>query len=955
VNNMESLESIRQQLEQERAARKEAEERLSEKERALDDAYRIIRSLQATTPMSAKEDTDPIWKLALEGSGDGVWEHNTQTGETVYSHQFKKLLGYGEDEAFTVATRVESIHPDDMEKVQQAFDNYIAGKTSRFLYEHRVRCRDGSYKYFLNRAVAVEWTPDGKPLRLVGTMLDIHQQKLMALELKDTANRLSVLISSLHAGVVVENENQQIVLANDIFCSLFHLDTPAEQLMGASYIDWAVKHAQLLKDPNAFIESTHRLLEERKFSEGEYLELVDGRILERIYIPVYIGQEYRGHLWKYANVTENLQAQRQLQINEKRYRDLYNYSHALICTHDARGILLGVNPAISKLLGYATEELIGKSLTALLPPNDVERFLPDYLEKVLREGEAKGIFRVVSKDGRLLYLLYQNYKVEEEGAEPYIIGFSQDITERIKSERELRLAQRMTENLARAKEIFLANMSHEIRTPLNGILGIATLLAKTELDPEQQKYLGLITDSANNLLVIVNDILEIEKIASGKFEFEQIPFRVAEKIITTVQPFQYKAEERNVRLELRNELPDGLVVEGDPHRLAQVLNNFLSNALKFTEKGTVTVSAKLSAETETGVTIEFAVADTGIGIHPDRIAEIFDPFVQASSDTARKYGGTGLGLSICKSMIELQEGSVRVESVLEEGSVFTFTIPYKKGDMPNPTEQPREDQGLQRLEGKRMLVAEDVPVNQFFLKHILESWGAQVDVVGNGRDAVARVKEQSYDLVLMDIQMPEMDGTEATAAIRQLDDKQKAAVLIIALTANALKGDNQRYLDAGMDGYVSKPYTAEKLNKVISALLQEKDAETEELPQEESQSESLYDLTMIRSVSNGNEAFVREIVQLFLETTPDDLAQLLEAGRREAWEQLARVAHKMKSSVENMGIHALVPAIRRLEHNASHHENLQEVPLLLAKVNDILGEALRQLKSELQPAATSGA
>jgi len=826
---MESTELLRQQLERETAARQRLEEQLENKEQELAGAYRAIRGLQASAPLPAQ---GLLWKLALEASGDGVWEYDVRTGETAYLPQFKKMLGYAEDATFNGDTWRSVVHPDDYKGLKAAFWAYLEGRTPRLVLEHRLRCLDGGYQYFLIRGLAVERDEQGKPLRVVGTILDINRQKQLELELKDTANRLSALIGNLR-------------------------------------------------------------------------------------------------------------------INEKRYRDLYNYSQALICTHDLEGTLLAVNPSITKLLGYTQEELVGMPLTAFLPPYDVEKFRPDYLDKVVRDGEAKGIFRVLGKGGRPLFLLYQNYKVEEGDAEPYIIGFSQDVTERIKAEKELRLAQRMTEDLARAKELFLANMSHEIRTPLNGILGIATLLSKTELDEEQQKYLSLITDSANNLLVIVNDILEIEKIASGKFAFEQIPFRVADKIIATVQPFRFKAEEKQLRLELRNELPDGLVVTGDPHRLAQVLNNFLSNALKFTGQGTITVSARLAAQTDTTTAITFSVADTGIGISADRLSDIFDPFVQAATDTARKYGGTGLGLSICKSMIELQDGSIQVDSAEGRGTTFTFTIPYAKGAMPLQPEK-QEETGFEGLERRRMLVAEDVPVNQFFLKHILESWGVQVDVVDNGREAVARVQARDYDLVLMDIQMPEMDGTAATQAIRQLPEKHKAAVPVIALTANALRGDNQRYLDAGMNGYVSKPYTAEKLYNAIGGLLLPApgagDAGT---PAAGGEGELLYDLSMIRAVSRGNEDFVKEIVTLFLEALPADLAQLLEAGRQAAWEQLARTAHKMKSAIDNMGIHSLVPVIRRLEHNAVAQEHLQDIPLLTGQVNDTLQQVFVQLKAML--------
>ncbi len=681
-----------------------------------------------------------------------------------------------------------------------------------------------------------------------------------------------------------------------------------------------------------------------KCRDGAYRYfLVRGIVVER---------NDRGKPERFIGVLTDIHAQKQLEeqlrINEKRYRDLYNYSQALICTHDLQGNLLAVNPSTAGLLGYTDEELTGRNLAEFIPPQDKLKFRPDYLDKVISEGAANGVFRILNKDGQLFFLLYQNYKVEEENTAPYIIGFSQDITERVRTEKELRITQRMTEQMARAKEGFLANMSHEIRTPMNGMLGIIRLLSKTDLRETQRKYVSLISESANNLLVIVNDILEIEKISSGHFTFESIPFLVVDKVAATMQAFQYKADEKQIRLGLHSELPDDLVVEGDPHRLVQILNNFLSNALKFTSRGGVSVGMRLVEQDDINVTIEFTVADTGIGISAKQQAAIFTPFVQGGSDVARKYGGTGLGLSICKSMIELQGGEVAVSSAEGKGSVFTFTIPYLRGTMSNQEEEKLMMQpSASVLRGKRVLVAEDVPVNQFFLRHILEAEGAVVTVVSNGSDAVTQVQENNYDLLLMDIQMPVMDGATATGIIRSMEDAGKANMPIIALTANALKGDNQRYLDAGMNDYIAKPYSPDKLYAVIGVLLQQQEtAATAENNKRGSTAGLLYDLSMMQAVSNGNTEFVRDIVNLFLETVPEDLKALSAAGQASAWDEVARISHKLKSAIEHMGIHSLGDPIRRLER-VTEETDTRHIPALIAQVNNTVTEVFAQLKEKL--------
>ena len=423
---------------------------------------------------------------------------------------------------------------------------------------------------------------------------------------------------------------------------------------------------------------------------------------------------------------------------------------------------------------------------------------------------------MLSKAGEEIYLLYKNYRREEPGAEPYVIGFSQDITDRIKMEKELRFTKQLTDDIARAKESFLAHMSHEIRTPMNGILGIASLLNKTQLDTQQRNYLQLIQESANNLVVIVNDILDLEKIVAGKLQLETIPFKIVDKIATTIQSFIYRAEEKELGLIFQNFIPADLVVKGDPYRLSQVLNNILSNALKFTENGHITIATGIKDRTEDEVVVEITISDTGIGIVKERLDTIFEPFEQADATISRKYGGTGLGLAICKNMIEIQNGDLQVESEEGKGSAFTIRIPYQLSIEAMQENEIRQEIDYKSLGPRKVLVAEDVELNQYLARHILESWDFKVVIAGNGLEAIEELGKAAFDCILMDVQMPEMDGIEATHHIRSLPDPVKANIPIIALTANALKGDSEKYLAAGMTDYLAKPFDEERLFRVIS-------------------------------------------------------------------------------------------------------------------------------------------
>jgi PAS domain S-box-containing protein len=652
------------------------------------------------------------------------------------------------------------------------------------------------------------------------------------------------------------------------------------------------------------------------------------------------------------DISERKNIEEQVKLSEKRYRDLFNYSKALICTHDLDGRILTVNPAILQILQYKETEMVGRNISEFVPIEAQPYFKAEYIDIIVKNGKAQGVFSVISRYGKKIYLLYQNYKVEEPGAEPYIIGFSQDITQRVLAEQELLHAQKITEEIHKAKETFLANMSHEIRTPMNGILGIAGLLAKTPLNLQQKNYLQLIQDSANHLLVIVNDILDLEKIGAGKIQLEEIPFNVSEKIINVIQSFTFKAEEKELQLIYKNQLQPNLHAVGDPFRLSQILNNVLSNAIKFTESGSIIITTSVKFDKEDWAAIEFVVKDTGIGIPKDKLRLIFEPFIQANADTTRKYGGTGLGLSISKNLIEMQGGEVWVESEPGEGTTFRFIVPYRKcNDVAIQPETP-PSYNYKSLTGCKALVAEDVELNQFLARHIMESWGVEVVIAENGRKAVDALKQNHFDFILMDIQMPEMDGIQATQHIRRLPDESKAGIPIIALTANALKGDSEKYISSGMNDYLSKPFTEQQLFTVINRNLKLSVMNSnvnDEAPQEPAGENNngqtrLYDLTLIRSVSGGDEGFIKKMVQLFVETVPATLNDLQQALQDQQWEKLGKVAHKLKSTIDSMDISSLKDDIRTIESSGKHQQNTDALPPLVQKVRDVSFACIEELK-----------
>jgi PAS domain S-box-containing protein len=648
-------------------------------------------------------------------------------------------------------------------------------------------------------------------------------------------------------------------------------------------------------------------------------------------------------------ITERKYIEQQIKLSEKRYRDLINFSQGIIITHDFNGIVKSINPVVEKILGIPADVIIGKNLVSFIPEKDQAAFTEIYITNIIEQGGVEGVLRIFSLSGKKVYLLYKNVVVKEPGAEPYIIGFAQDITQRILAEKELEVAKQITEDSSRAKERFLANMSHEIRTPMNGIIGIANLLSKTSLNKEQQNYLSLVLESANNLIIIINDILDLEKIVAGKLEFESIPFNITEKVQIVADSFKYKAEEKDISLNVNNLLTTNLYVNGDPYRLSQILNNIISNAIKFTEKGQINVSVIMSEMVGETVEVTYCIADTGIGISPDKLIDIFDPYVQERSEISRKYGGTGLGLAISKNLVDLQGGTLKVTSDLGKGSTFNITIPYKKAVGKPAIVEDKRDRKL--LSGKRILVAEDVEINQFLAKHILESWMCIVTIAPNGADALEELINNDFDVILMDIQMPVMDGIEATHQIRKLKQQAKAAIPIVALTANALKGDDEKYRSAGMNGYLTKPFNEVALYAILIKVL---NIEKEEKPvnktitlmQELSHTDTaLYNLSQLENMSGGDTTFIPMMVKLFIETTKDISTHIQHALENNDIKQVGTLAHKLKPTIDAMAIVSLKQIIREVELQGKSGVKSDEFEDKVHQVLSTLDRCREQLKT----------
>lgn len=490
---------------------------------------------------------------------------------------------------------------------------------------------------------------------------------------------------------------------------------------------------------------------------------------------------------------------------------------------DRWGKITYANPYFTKLTGYTIDEVLGTRIEQYGVVNDVES--ANTWRRLISGAVWKGELNFLSKKGELLTELTSVAPIRNDKGEiQNIVILTEDITERKHAEIATFEAKEKAEEATRAKEQFLSTMSHELRTPMNSVIGISNLLLEENPRPDQEENLNILKFSAVNLLAIINDILDLSKIEAGKMEFLNEDFDLHYTLINIKRAHALRAEEKGIKiiLQVDEKLPN--ILKGDAHRLNQVLNNLVSNAVKFTEQGTVNIHVGIERENEGEVRLKITVADTGIGIPKDKLGVIFQSFGQASTETAQKYGGTGLGLAITQKLVELQGGGIEVVSEIGKGTTFTVYINYERGNVLYRNEKPMLPAESSKLDNVRILLVDDNLINQKVAIKFLSRWKASVTTANNGQEAIDKHLAQEFDVILMDLQMPVMDGLEATNLIRRMQDPIKAATPVIALTAAAMNQERELAMKLGVNDYVCKPFVPEELyDKLVKFSLKAKE------------------------------------------------------------------------------------------------------------------------------------
>jgi PAS domain S-box-containing protein len=641
-------------------------------------------------------------------------------------------------------------------------------------------------------------------------------------------------------------------------------------------------------------------------------------------------------------------------------RKLIEASLDPLVTISAAGKILDVNEASIKVTGVSRQELIDTDFSNYF--TEPKKAQEGYLQVFEKGFVADYPLTIKHKNGNLTDVLYNAsvYK-DDKGEVLGVFAAARDVTEQKRNARELteamvfaemataiaEEAKGKAEDAAKSKQQFLSNMSHEIRTPMNAIIGFTKVVLKTELTPKQKEYISAIKMSGDALIVLINDILDIAKVDAGKMTFEKVPFKLALSVDAMLHLFETKILEKNLTLIKDYDKNIPAVLMGDSIRLHQIILNLVSNALKFTEYGSITVAVKLVGEDADKVTVEFSITDTGIGIKEEKLQSIFENFTQATAITSRLYGGSGLGLAIVKQLVDLQGGNVTVKSTVDEGSTFSFILNFDKTD----TEEIIEPEIMElddTVKDIKILVVEDMPLNQLLMKTLLDDFGFESDITANGKLALEKLATRTYDIILMDLQMPEMNGFEATEYIR---NTLKSTIPIVALTADVTTVDVAKCKAVGMNDYIAKPVDERLLySKIVSLVKKSVVIVSKELlieAIEEQQIIKCIDLNYLNTRTKSNPALMMQMMQIYLEQTPPLITLMTKSFAEKDWHNLDAAVHKMIPSFAIMGMHKDYEAMaKKIQQYAATKQEEGEMQDLVMQLENILGQSCRELEIE---------
>lgn len=797
-------------------------------------------------------ESEARWQFALEGSGDGIWDWNLLRNTVFYSNQWKAIIGYKNNEIENTFEEWDSrVHPDDQAQCHFDIEQHLLGETYMYRNEHRVKCKDGSYKWILSRGKVLEWSPDGQPLRMLGTHTDISERKLAEQQLLE-AQQFSQRISENTPNIIYIYDlvKQRNIYCNREITSILGFTVEEIQQMPENFLsslihpdDWedvmVSQQKILLMQEGEIYEQEYRMLHK----DGSWRYLFDRSSVFKRNPQGEVIQS----IGAVQDITERKIAEINLAERNIILQSIINGTPDVIFIKDIDGRHQIVNTSYTQLFNRSKEEIIGKSDRELYPPE---------MASEVRENDLLIMSQDITQTFEELVPLgnstrtYLSIKFPWRDIDGYIIGvigIARDITERKLAEEELKQmniqleervkqrtaqlqqAKEVAESANRAKTTFLANMSHELRTPLNGIMGYAQILQSSpELSPQQKNNLNLIYQCGSHLLTLIEDILDISAIEVGKMELYPQEFFLSSFLTEVVAMCQLKAEKKGLKLIYQEDSSLPKIITQDQKRLRQVLINLLSNGIKFTQEGSV--SFRVTWENNQVLEqqhsanngfLHFEVQDTGVGIASDEIAKVFLPFEQVGS-VDKKSEGTGLGLSICQKILLMMGSDLQIVSTLGVGSTFSFTLPIstQKTDAEISTPQLPSSLRIIGYHGnqQKILVVDDHIDNRSMLVHLFENLGFLVEQAVDGVEGLEKFCQFEPDLIIVDLIMPQMNGWTMIERLRQLPQGKDVAV--IASSANVSPDDRQRCQQVGCDHFLPKPLDLEQLFNQLSQSLE---------------------------------------------------------------------------------------------------------------------------------------
>ncbi|PSL49454.1 PAS domain S-box-containing protein [Chitinophaga niastensis] len=770
-------------------------------------------------------------------------------------------------------------------------------------------------------------------------------------KLKARANRLQKREQSF---MRLAEESEHIHYRAGIDGIFTYVSKRAAEITGYSNTELIGQHYSIFLDKEVF--ENLQAFYWQQIKTGEDYTSLEFEIITRSGTKKWVEQlaslvsDEKGHAKEFQCIVRDIDREKrtddQVMYLQKRLDAILDLMPSMMFMKDMPGKFLLVNNRFTEIMQVEKNDIIGKTDAELSHYPWAARYAELDQQVIANGGRVKMEDSITVNDKTYHFLITKFPLRNAENEMIGICGIGQDFTEKADYIKAIEYAHQVSKDAVNAQEIFLANMSHEIRTPMNGIIGMTNvLLQQSQLTPSQMDYVAGIKASASLLLVIINEILDFSKIKAGKLHLQNEPFEIYEVIDSALFPLKLQAQQKGLSFfdKIDNVIPHHLL--GDEIRVNQVITNLVENAIKFTPDGHIRVKVTLVREEEHTVQLGFEIKDTGIGIAADQHRHIFESFSQTHTNNAREFGGTGLGLAISKELIELQHGFITVESNINEGATFYFELPFTKNhSLPLHKNDSNKLPGSEKvLQGKTILVVEDNDINQQVAFHTLRNAGARADIVSNGKAAIEMLTFKSYNCIIMDIQMPEMDGYKTTRTIRQ----NGTNTCIIAMTASALKGERERCLAAGMNDYISKPFEPEELYHKILKGMGETVPDFVEKAAASKASVSPANFNAAYILMSGDSDHVKLLLEELLNTIPQKFIEMKQLTAAEKWEPLYMLAHQMKFNLEVVDMHQASNIAYSIERDARLEENTESIPTRIQTIMDIYYQYVHLVRAHI--------